>query len=90
MPRYYCPYCFDKKATIFLENQDDYFCSICGEKLERKPSIRITQIISLLIVLGLVSPLSLFLLSAIKDNNKNVPVKKNYDLTLALPYAMVV
>jgi len=82
MPRYYCPYCLPGNSLISKDSHDDYSCSFCGEKLERVPFIKSTQIISVVVVVGLLSPLLVFLLNAVKENNLNLPIQNDDLLTL--------
>ncbi len=62
MPYFYCPYCSGSKKYKIELNDQEPFCYICGEPLQKLSLFKITQITSILVVLGLLSPMIFYLI----------------------------
>ena len=75
MPNYYCPYCSSRNFKIKKTEIRNYSCEFCGESLQLIHFIKPTQIISLVVVLGLVSPLLLYAVTSLKELDFNIPNK---------------
>ena len=76
MVRYYCPYCNPKYQFQKQSSKGFLVCGLCGEKLVKKPFIRLNQIIALVAVSSLLLPLIYTFIFLIK--NQITPPNKNY------------
>ena len=76
--KYYCPYCNPKYQFSKKDSNQKLYCGLCGEYLVRQPTIKIKQIIALIIVITFIFPLLyLFFFSVIDRNNKET---ENYNV----------
>jgi len=82
MVRYYCPYCNPKYQFQKQSEKGTLICGLCGEKLIKKPFIRLNQIIALVAASSLLLPLIYAFIFLIK-NQINTP-NKNYQANSTL------
>ena len=80
MNNYYCPYCNPKYQFHKKSSTGTLICGLCGDPLEKKPFIKINQIVAIIASLSLVLPLIYTFIFLIK-NQLNLP-RRNYQASL--------
>ena len=77
---YYCPYCNPKLQFPKKSINGELICGLCGDRLIKKPFIRINQIIAIIASLSLIFPLIYTFIFLIK-NQLNYQ-KRNYQANI--------
>ena len=86
MVQYYCPYCNPKYQFQKQSSNGILICGLCGEDLEKKPFIRLNQIIALVAASSLLLPLIYTFIFLIK--NQINPPNKNYQANIR--YSLII
>ena len=80
MKNYYCPYCNPKYQFHKKSITGELICGLCGDPLEKKPYIKINQIVAIIASLSLLLPLIYTFIYLIK--NQINPPKRNYQANI--------
>ena len=80
MNNFYCPYCNPKYQLKKELTNGKLICGLCGEALVKRPFIKINQIVAIIAVLSLVTPLIYTFIFLIK--NQINPPGRNYQANI--------